>query len=91
MALLEWKCRKCGIEQLAFDTDRQSTLPSNSEGCDHIWRSLHPIATVLHSTELFFRSMLDSILSARAVCDKITREAKGRYEMKQYQEMKKNL
>ena len=91
MALLEWKCQRCGREQLAFDTDRQTTLPSHLEGCQHDWKPLQPLATVIHSTELFFRSMLDSILSAKAVCDKVTRDAKGQYELKQYLEMKKNL
>jgi hypothetical protein len=89
--LLEYRCSKCKKEELCFDKEVEDRLPSVSEGCSHEWKALQPLAAVIHSTELFMRSMLDSIRSTKALCDKVTREAREQSELKQYLEMKKNL
>ena len=91
MAFLEHRCSKCGLEQLAFDKEAPYKLPSNSEGCDHNWIALQPIASIIHCSEMYLRVVLDSINSIKALCTKITADAKEQNELKAYLEMKKNL
>jgi hypothetical protein len=91
MAFLEHKCTKCGLEGLAFDNEVDSRLCSSSDGCKHEWKSLQPIVCVVHSTDLFERVILDSINSIRALCTKITIEAREQSELKAYLDMKKNI
>ena len=89
--LLEYRCSKCKREELAFDKEATLKLSSISEGCSHDWKPLQPLAMIVHSTELFQRSLLDSIRSTVALCNKITRDARELSELKAYLEMKKQL
>ncbi len=95
MALREYKCSRCGDTQYVFEGEESSRLLQGNCGrvarwC-HNYEKMPPLASVVHMTEIFMLSQLDSIDTIHELCTSITREAAEDREAKAHQEARREI
>jgi hypothetical protein len=96
MALVEYTCLECGSISYAFKGE-EYRLPQSASGyrtaINHSckWHALSPLCSIVHSTEIFMISQIDSIHSIHALDAAATREAADERELKAYNNARKEI
>ncbi|CAB5220735.1 hypothetical protein UFOVP244_29 [uncultured Caudovirales phage] len=95
MALIEYLCQKCGSTSFVFggDEDRlpKSSYHPGAGNHECKWEALPPLCSIVHSTDVFMLSQLDSIHTIEDLDAAATREAAEEREMKAYGNARKEI
>ena len=95
MSLIEYVCQTCGSTSFVFggDENRLSKTSNQQRDGDHEckWEALPPLCSIVHSTDVFMLSQLDSIHTIEALDAAATREAAEEREMKAYGNARKEI
>ena len=88
MALREYVCTRCGATQFAFEGEEHRLVTGQCgrfTRWGHVLEKMPPQTSVVHSTEIFMLSQLDSISSIHELDEKMTRDAAEEREAKAHQ------
>jgi len=97
MALIRYKCERCGNEQLVFSGEEEKRLAQGN--CGHVTRWCHnfialpPSPVVVHATNSFMSTelMLDTIWTIHDLDRQLNFEVSEEKELKVYNEFRVSI
>lgn len=92
MPLVEFVCNKCTESSYTFDDDLVSGKPTDKCQCGQAdWWRMPPLVTIIHRTEIFMLTQLDTVHTIHDLDAELQREAADDREVKQQNAARKEL
>lgn len=92
MPLVEFICNKCTESSYVFEDDLVSGSPPDKCQCEGTsWWRMPPLVTVIHRTEIFMLTQLDTVHTIHDLDAELQREAADEREVKQQNAARREL